>query len=61
MLILKCLSNSLHRNLHFTSEKWNNFVVFQSVLLGEDVLLKCSAHQSALVSQWRNNDGSLLG
>ncbi|KAM3726287.1 Synaptogenesis protein [Dirofilaria immitis] len=33
----------------------------QSVLLGEDVLLKCSAHQSALVSQWRNNDGSLLG
>ncbi|VDK65575.1 unnamed protein product [Onchocerca ochengi] len=33
----------------------------QSVLLGEDVLLKCSAHQSGLVSQWRNNDGSLLG
>ncbi|VDO25771.1 unnamed protein product, partial [Onchocerca flexuosa] len=35
--------------------------MFQSVLLGEDVLLKCSAYQSGLVSQWRNNDGSLLG
>ncbi|KAL3982160.1 Immunoglobulin domain family protein [Acanthocheilonema viteae] len=33
----------------------------QNVLIGEDVLLKCSAYQSALVSQWRNNDGSLLG
>ncbi|EJW85216.1 immunoglobulin I-set domain-containing protein [Wuchereria bancrofti] len=33
----------------------------QSVLLGEDALLKCSAHESPLVSQWRNNDGSLLG
>ncbi|CAG9541092.1 unnamed protein product [Cercopithifilaria johnstoni] len=33
----------------------------QSVLIGEDVLLKCSAYQSTLVSQWRNNDGSLLG
>uniref|UniRef100_A0A915Q552 Uncharacterized protein n=1 Tax=Setaria digitata TaxID=48799 RepID=A0A915Q552_9BILA len=33
----------------------------QSVLLGDDVLLACSAHQSALMSQWRSNDGSLLG
>ncbi|VDN01079.1 unnamed protein product [Thelazia callipaeda] len=36
----------------------------QSVLLGESVLLRCSADHSAsdaLASQWRSNDGSLLG
>uniref|UniRef100_A0A0R3S404 Ig-like domain-containing protein n=1 Tax=Elaeophora elaphi TaxID=1147741 RepID=A0A0R3S404_9BILA len=50
-----CLAYGIVQN--FFKEEPKN----QSVLLGEDVLLKCSAYQSTLVSQWRNNDGSLLG